>query len=79
MIKNRFATWALNEKEEKILVTLELNTDNFNVDIQTVKGGDVNTELADTILKNWVDGGEVVFPDTTEKMSRSFTDESILP
>jgi hypothetical protein len=29
MIKNRFATWALNEKEEKILVTLELNTDNF--------------------------------------------------
>lgn len=79
MIKNRFATWALNEKEEKILVTLELNTDNFNVDIQTVKGGDVNTELADTILKNWVDGGDVVFPDTTEKMSRSFTDESILP
>ena len=79
MIKNRFATWALNEKEEKILVTLELNTDNFNVDIQTVKGSDVNTELADTILKNWVDGADVSFPDCTEKMSRSFTDESILP
>jgi chromosome segregation ATPase len=79
MIKNRFATWALNEKEEKILVTLELNTDNFNVDIQTLKGADVNTEFADSVLKNWVDGGDVVFPDSTEKMSRSFTDESILP
>jgi uncharacterized coiled-coil DUF342 family protein len=79
MIKNRFATWALNEKEEKILVTLELNTDNFNVDIQTVKGSDVNTELADTILKNWVDGADVSFPEETVKTSRSFTDESILP
>ncbi len=79
MIKNRFATWALNEKEEKILVTLELNTDNFNVDIQIINSSDTTSELADLILKNWVDGGAVVFPLETIKTSRNFTDESILP
>lgn len=79
MIKNRFATWALNEKEEKILVTLELNTENFNVDIQTINGSDITSEMADSILKNWVDGAEMAFPESTVKTNRSFTDESILP
>jgi chromosome segregation ATPase len=79
MIKNRFATWALNEKEEKILVTLELNTDNFNVDIQIVNSSDITSEVTDLILKNWVEGGEIVFPSETFKTIRNFTDESILP
>ena len=34
MAKNRFATKALNQKDEPILVALELNVNNMNIEVR---------------------------------------------
>lgn len=79
MIKNRFSTWALSEKDEKILVALELNTQNLQVEIKTIPATILTDELSQNILNNWVAGEDVNFPEGTTTTSSSFTDESILP
>lgn len=79
MIKNRFSTWALSEKDEKILIALELNTQTLQVEIKSILSTFLPNNIGDKILNNWVAGEDVEFPAETIISHSSFTDESILP
>ena len=79
MAKNRFATGGLNQKDEAIFVTLELNVNSMNIEVKHFTTSGMKDEEIDLILKKFVSGEEVEFPANTIIENRSFTEESLLP
>lgn len=79
MAKNRFATGGLNQKDEAIFVTLELNVNSMNIEVKYFTTSGMKDEEIDLILKKFVSGEEVEFPANTIIENRSFTEESLLP
>ena len=79
MAKNRFAAGGLNQKDEAIFVTLELNVNSMNIEVKHFTTSGMKDEEIDLILKKFVSGEEVEFPANTIIENRSFTEESLLP
>ena len=79
MAKNRFATGALNQKDEAIFVTLELNVNSMNIEVKHFATGGMKDEEIDLISRKFASGEDVEFPAHTIVENRSFTEESLLP
>lgn len=79
MAKNKFATRALNAKDEAILVTMELHLDSMDITIKHFPIGSSANEEIDGIISKWNSGEPITFPEGTIEEKRAFTDESLLP
>jgi len=79
MAKNRFATKALNPKDEPILVTLELNISNMNIEIKSFPILTTPDNEIDEFIRKFTAEEPVDFPESTTVENRSFTEESLLP
>lgn len=79
MAKERFAIWATNEKDEKILVALKLDTNQFKVFLYSFPEKEINHEFAEQVLNNWVNGEEITFPEGTTEKELELSDDSLLP
>ena len=79
MAKNRFATKALNQKDEPILVALELNVNNMNIEVRYFPTSTIKEDEIEDFIKKFGTGEELSFPESTTLENRSFTEESLLP
>jgi chromosome segregation ATPase len=79
MAKNRFATKALNQKDEPILVALELNVHSMNIEVRYFLTSTMKEDEIEDFIKKFSSGEELSFPETTTADNRSFTEESLLP
>lgn len=79
MAKNRFATRALNQKDEPIVVALELNVNSMNIEIRYFAASTMNEDEIEDFIKKFSNGEELIFPENTVVENRSFTEESLLP
>lgn len=79
MAKNRFATKALNQKDEPILVALELNVNSMNIEVRYFLTATMKDDEIEDFIKKFSNGEEPSFPDNTTLENRSFTEESLLP
>ena len=61
MAKNRFATKALNQKDEPILVALELNVNNMNIEVRYFPTSTIKEDEIEDFIKKFV-GGHLDFP-----------------
>jgi chromosome segregation ATPase len=79
MVKNKFATRALNSNDEPILVTMELNLHSMDVTIKSFGIGITSEAEIDSLIIKWMSGDEITFPEDMIEEKRAFTDESLLP
>ncbi|MBL7789572.1 MAG: hypothetical protein JNL75_07030 [Chitinophagales bacterium] len=79
MAKNRFATKALNQKDEPILVALELNVNSMNIEVRYFLTATMKDDEIEDFIKKFSNGEEPSFPENTTLENRSFTEESLLP
>lgn len=79
MAKNKFAIKALNQKDEPILVTLELNIANMDIDIKSFPIATKADKEVDDMISKWNAGESIEFPESTKSEKRNFTDEALLP
>lgn len=79
MAKNRFATKALNQKDEPIIVALELNVNSMNIEVRYFPTSTMKEDEIEDFIKKFTTGEEQSFPETTTLENRSFTEESLLP
>jgi len=79
MAKNRFATRALNQKDEPIVVALELNVNSMNIEIRYFAASLMNDDEIEDFIRKYSNGEDVAFPENSSVENRSFTEESLLP
>jgi len=79
-MKTKLVLWGSNEKEEKILLALELLAEKNKVIIYVFPEAVATEEFAQELLGEWRNGKETTFPEgyTTQERELSVT-ESILP
>jgi len=71
---------ATNEKEEKLLCTLELKPKENKVEIWSIPDKDVTDQLEGDLINKWKKNEEVVLPESAIKIDRPLSiSESILP
>ncbi len=79
-MKTKLVLWGTNAQEERILIALELLTEDNFVNIYTFPESVATEEFSQQMLDVWRDGGEVPFPEgyTTDKRELTIT-EDLLP
>lgn len=80
-MKDRLVFWGKKEKEQKVLITIDLHEDEGTYDVQVIKGSDV-TEEFDTMVRNeWRNNAaEINFPEILEKFTKELSlTQDILP
>ena len=76
----KIVIWATNEKEEKLLLTLELKPQENKVEICSIPEKDVTDQLEADLIGKWKKGEQVEFPASTSKIDRPLSiSESVLP
>lgn len=79
-MKTKIVLWGANEKDEKLLLAIELLEKENQVGIYTFKEEIATEEFYNKMMNIWRDGGEVPFPDGHEYISRELKmADSILP
>ena len=79
-MNTRIVIGATNEKEEKVLLALELKPKENNVEIWSIPDKDVTDQLESDLINKWKKNEEVALPESTSKIDRPLSvSESILP
>ncbi len=79
MAKNKFATRALNSKDEPIFVTMELAVSTMEIEIKSFPIATKSDSEIEDLITKWNNGETIEYPEGTEEQKRAFTDESLLP
>ncbi|MFK7933520.1 MAG: helix-hairpin-helix domain-containing protein [Saprospiraceae bacterium] len=79
-MKTKLVLWGSNEKDEKVLIALELLPQSNKVNLYTFPEAVATEEFGQKMLKEWRNNAEVVFPEgyTKEERELSVT-SSLLP
>lgn len=79
-MNTRIVIGATNEKEEKVLLTLELKPKENIVEIWSIPDKDVTDQLESDLINKWKKNEVVALPESATKMDRPLSvSESILP
>ena len=79
-MKTKLVLWGYNEKEEKILIALQLRPEDNKVDIWTFPETVATDEFARQLMGDWRNDKEVAFPDGNVHTERELSvTESLLP
>lgn len=79
-MKRKLVLWGANEKDEKLLLALELNEEKNEVNIYSVPEEAATQDLYTDLTGKWKSGQEIAFPENHTKIVRPLTvAESLLP
>lgn len=79
-MKTKIVLWGSNEKDEKVLLALELLAKSNKVNIYVFSEPNATEELSKELLDNWRNGKDTTFPEGYETFERELSvTESILP
>ncbi len=79
-MKTKLVLWGYNEKEEKILIALQLRPEDNKVDIWTFPETVATDEFARQLMGDWRNDKEIAFPDGNVHTERELSvSESLLP
>ena len=79
-MKTKLVLWGYNEKEEKVLIALQLKPKDNKVDIWTFPETVATDEFARQLMGDWRNDKEVAFPDGNVHTERELSvTESLLP
>lgn len=79
-MKTKIVLWGTNEKDEKILVALQLRPKDNKVDLWTFPDKDLTDQFVDDMLNKWRDGKEVQFPENNTHQERELSvTDTLLP
>ncbi|MBP7477393.1 MAG: hypothetical protein KA797_02630 [Chitinophagales bacterium] len=79
MTRERYTTWATNERDEKILIALQLDTANFKIILYTFEESAITKDFANKMLNEWTKGEVVEFPEGTVGKDLELSDDALLP
>ncbi|MBK7957375.1 MAG: CGNR zinc finger domain-containing protein [Bacteroidetes bacterium] len=79
MTRERYTTWATNERDEKILIALQLDTANFKIILYTFEESAITKDFANKMLNEWTKGEAVEFPEGTVGKDLELSDDALLP
>tara|TARA_Y100000385_G_C13109568_1_gene651657 strand:- start:1063 stop:2379 length:1317 start_codon:yes stop_codon:yes gene_type:complete len=79
-MKTKIVLWGANEKDEKLLLAIELLEKDNQIGIHTFNEALATEEFYNKMMNIWRDGGQVPFPDGFESITRELKmAESVLP
>lgn len=79
-MKTKIVLWVTNEKDEKLLLAVELLEKANQVGIHTFPENEATEEFYNKMMNIWRDGGPVPFPEGHEYITRDLTmADSLLP
>ncbi|MBK7958148.1 MAG: hypothetical protein IPK03_08495 [Bacteroidetes bacterium] len=79
MTRERYTTWATNERDEKILIALQLDTANFKIILYTFEESAITKDFVNKMLNEWTKGEAVEFPEGTVGKDLELSDDALLP
>ena len=79
-MKTKLVLWGHNEKDEKILIALQLRSAENKVDIWTFPDTVASDDFARALMNEWRNDKEVPFPEQKQHLERELSvTESLLP
>ncbi len=79
-MKTKLVLWGHNEKDEKILIALQLRPADNKVDVWTFPETVATDDFARALMNEWRNDKEVAFPEEKEHLERELSvTESLLP
>jgi len=79
-MKTKLVLWGSNEKDEKVLIAIQLRAKDNAVDIWTFPESVATEDFYQLLLDDWRNGKEVTFPEHQTKLERELTiSEGLLP
>ncbi len=79
-MKTKIVLWGTNEQDERILIALQLRTQDNKVDIFTFPENIVTEAFYNQMMDDWRDGKECPFPEGFQQSERDLSaTESLLP
>lgn len=79
-MKTKVVLWGENAKDEKVLIAMELRTEENMVDVYIIPEAAVKEDFYRKMMDEWRNGKSVDLPDGTEKRERALSvTESLLP
>jgi len=79
-MKTKIVLWGTNEKDEKLLVAIELEPNDNKLKIYTFNEAIATEEFYNQMMNQWRSGGSVQFPDGHEVIEKELSiTEDILP
>lgn len=79
-MKTKLVLWGTNEKEEKILVGIELLEQENSIKIYIVPEAEAKEDFANQLLNEWRIGNPIIFPENHQVIERPLSvTENLLP
>jgi hypothetical protein len=79
-MKTKIVLWGTNDKDERVLIALQLRAQDNKVDLFTFPESLVTEDFYNEMMDNWRNDKEVAFPDGHHKEARNLSaTESLLP
>lgn len=79
-MRTKIVLWGANEKDEKLLIGIELLEEKNKVNIHTFAADDVTEEFYAQMMNLWRNGNEIPFPEKYITLERDLTvTDSLLP
>ena len=79
-MRTRLVFWGKNDKEEKVLIGLNLNEEDSDIDVYVFPETAVTEDFVNQMQKNWRTGEELLFPDQHIVLKRPLgITQSMLP
>ena len=80
IMKTKLVIWGANEKDERVLIALKLNTESNSVDSWAFPESVVTDAFEEQMMNEWRNGKEVELPEPNEKFTKDLSaSESMLP
>ncbi len=79
-MKKKIVIWGTNEKEEKVLMAIALNSEANKLDLYVFSADQATEAFYNSLIHDWRENREVAFPEEHQHMERPLSaSESILP
>lgn len=79
-MKTKLVLWGLNDKDERILLALDLQAEDSTVKVHTFKEPEATEDFSKQLMDDWRNGKEVPFPETYQTTERTLSvSEPLLP
>lgn len=79
-MKTKLVLWGLNEKEERILLALDLQAEDSAVKVYTFKEPEATEDFSKQLMDDWRNNKDVPFPEPYDTLERTLSvSEPLLP
>jgi len=79
-MKTKLVLWGLNEKDERILLALDLKAEESMIKVHTFKEPEATEDFSKQLMNDWRNDKEVAFPENHETLERTLSvSDPLLP